>query len=208
MNILELRRGGRTGVQLQPENTGQVALTGIVVGHLGRQPAIDLEDQMRSLADQVILMPRLEFEPRVAPGLGDLSVRGFAVLIEHRALTAPGQRLPAVLIVEAHQPVRVEIVVHLIAGQVVIGPFPAAELEAVVNAFGTEDPGFQLQFKVRQLAALPDQIQIFLEGMFRGDPAGNRAVRNGPIAHVGGVPARKGLAIEQIGESLIGDGNR
>ena len=103
LNIFELHRRGWACVQLQPQDAGRVALAGIVVDDFGSQAAVYFERETRSLADQVVLMPLFELEPRRALGLGYFGVRGFATFVKHRALPAPGEIVSAVFVVEAHR---------------------------------------------------------------------------------------------------------
>ena len=61
----------RAAVKLQAKDTGRVELLRVVVDHLGREPAVDLECQPVADPGQVVLVPLFQSEPGLAGGLLD-----------------------------------------------------------------------------------------------------------------------------------------
>ena len=133
-NVLELRHRGRTAVKLERQDALEFTATRIIVLHLRGQPAIYSQCDSVTNASEVILMPVFESKPSRAFGRRDFRNRAVALGIEDRPFTTPRQRVAAKLVIEPHQPGRLEIVVHLVATDVVIRQQPAAKLKTVVDA--------------------------------------------------------------------------
>src|SRR4051812_8079562 len=105
-------------------------------------------------------MPVLESKPGAFLDGIELGSNTFPVEAKGRALPAHGQSMPAKLFIEPDQPRRLEIIIHLVTTDIVIGQEPAAELEAAIDRALAIDARLKFQFEVCQLPSLPDEILV------------------------------------------------
>src|SRR6058998_2486360 len=116
-----------------------------MVVDLGGKSAINAKGNARAETDEVIFVPVFEAKPGRTFGVGDFSDGAFAIGIENGAFAPPGEGVTAIFVIKAGQPWRVEIIVHLIAADVVVRENAAAKLETVVDVAFTVKTGLELQ---------------------------------------------------------------
>ena len=204
MDVFELNDGGRAAVELEAEDALEFAAARVVVDDFGGDAAIDAEGDFVADANEMVFVPVFEFEPGGVGGFADARGGAVAVFVEGGAFAAESEVVAAVFVVEANEPGCLEIVVDLVAADVVIRKEAGAKLEAAVDGAFAVKTRFEFEFEVSEFAAGEDQILIGVAGAVFGDAAGDGAVFDGPVGGLGNLPAVEGAAVEDGFEVGVG----
>ena len=166
-NVLELDLHGRPGVELHRQETHRVKIVIVVVCDLGDEFAVDAEQEVSPLRDQVILMPLIKAEI-IRGGFNRQFFGAFGPNgIEHGSFSLQCEVVPAEFIVEPCLPRLAVIVIDLVAAHISIRQPAASELKTTVDhrGVGANHAESDLEFKVIEHSPLPDEILIQLRGV-------------------------------------------
>jgi hypothetical protein len=143
----------------------------------------------------MVLMPLFQSKPR-SFDIVELTRFPATFCVENRSLTAHCESVPAKLLVQSNQPGRLQVVIHLITANVMIGQQPASKLEAIVDPALSFQLRLKFQLEIRQFATAPDKILVYCAWMFPRDSPDNGPIFYSPIAGIRGFPTIQGLSIE------------
>ena len=204
-DVAELDLHGRSGVELQGEESGAAAGVGVVVGDLGHHRAVDLTDDLVALGDDavgvpIVLLDDLGELSRIAEAAGDL---GFAVLVDDGLFSALGKDAAEGLAVVRPGPLSVRVDVGLVTADGV--RFVEGEATDLESGIPAENPVFGDEFEVVELAIGPFQEGVVGDRTFGAGLAGDGAILDPPEFGIP-FPAGERRPIEEREEFVVGDG--
>ncbi len=95
----------------------------------------------------------------------------------------------------------VDLVAAAVVGDITVEHF-AAKLKPAVDVMIADDAVREFEFEVAEFAALIDEVVVSIGDFLFGALGCDCGVFDGPVGHVGGLPALEGLAVEDGGEVL------
>src|ERR1017187_7860250 len=186
----------RTLVNLDADQPFKFTTCGIVVNQHAGDAAVEHLDDGVAAGDQVEFVPILAFDQllqflAIANGADD---RGLLPLADIGELAAHGEKAAAALFVYLAGVALLAVHIGLVAlhGELDVGEFDAAELDAAVEAGQLE---LELQFEIGRTAAPPDEERVLDGLLVGGSLADDGAVFDAPELRIA-FPSGQRLAIE------------
>jgi len=201
-DVLELDLHGGAGVQLQSEQTADAIVFGAVIGDVRHGDAVDFLDEAIAPGNDVVIVPvflidfALELSG-IAEAADDLDI--ISAVSDNRLLTAFGEDGPSLFVVVRAGPSVRGIDIRLVTLDDVVTEMFGAVLDAAVSS---DDAIPELEFKVVEITALPDEKGIALEGMFHCGLAGDGTVPNHPVTFHA-IPALEAFTVKDGFEALV-----